>query len=66
MSVVHVLLGRRDHQQWLLVLWDYCKPKADEEKDDKPHSNINLVVFLPKEFMALVSLGMSDEELGMA
>jgi hypothetical protein len=42
------------------------KPRADEEKDDKPQADINMVVLLPKEFMALVDLDVSDEELGMA
>jgi hypothetical protein len=39
------------------------KPKADEEKDDKPQADINMV-FLP--FMAPVDSDVSDEELGMA
>jgi hypothetical protein len=42
------------------------KPKADEEKDDKPQADINMVVFLPKEFMAPVDSDVSDEEFGMA
>jgi hypothetical protein len=37
------------------------KPKADDGKDDKPLADINMVVFLPKEFMALVDLDVSDE-----
>jgi hypothetical protein len=41
------------------------KPKADDGKDDKPLDDINMVVFLPKEFMALVDSNVSDEELGM-
>jgi hypothetical protein len=42
------------------------KPKADEEKDDKPQANINTVVFLPKEFIAPVDSDVFDEKLGMA
>jgi hypothetical protein len=42
------------------------KPKADDGKDDKPLADINMVVFLPKEFMAPVDSDVSDEELGMA
>jgi hypothetical protein len=42
------------------------KPKAGSEEDDKPRANINIVVFLPKEFVALVDKDVSDEELGMA
>jgi hypothetical protein len=42
------------------------KPKADGEKDDKPQADINMVVFLPKEFMVAVDSDMSDDELGMA
>jgi hypothetical protein len=42
------------------------KPKVDEEKDDKPLADINMVVFLPKEFMAPVDLDLSNEERGMA
>jgi hypothetical protein len=42
------------------------KPKADGEEDDKPRADINMVVFLPKEFMALVDSEVCDEELGMA
>jgi hypothetical protein len=42
------------------------KSKADDKEDDKPQANINMVVFLPKEFMAPVDSDMSDEELGMA
>jgi hypothetical protein len=41
------------------------KPKADDWKDDKPVADINMVVFLPKEFMAPVDSDVSDEELGM-
>jgi hypothetical protein len=40
------------------------KPKADEEKDEKPQADINMVVFLP--FMAPIDSDVSDEELGMA
>jgi hypothetical protein len=43
-----------------------AKPKADGEEDYKPRADINMVVFLPKEFMAPVDLDVSDEELGMA
>jgi hypothetical protein len=42
------------------------KPKADGKGDDKPRADINIVVFLPKEFMAPVDSDASDEELGMA
>jgi hypothetical protein len=42
------------------------KPKANDGKDDKSFADINMVVFLPKEFMALVDTDMSDEELIMA
>jgi hypothetical protein len=42
------------------------KPRDDDGKDDKPQAHINMVVFLPKEFMAPVDSYMSDEELGMA
>jgi hypothetical protein len=42
------------------------KPKTDSEEDDKPRANINIVVFLPKEFVALVDKDVFDEELGMA
>jgi hypothetical protein len=41
------------------------KPKADDGKDDKPRADINMVVFLPKEFMAPVDSDVSDEDLGM-
>jgi hypothetical protein len=42
------------------------KPKADDGKDDKPRADINMVVFVPKEFMDLVDSDVSDEERGMA
>jgi hypothetical protein len=42
------------------------KPKADDWKDNKPRVDINMVVFLPKEFMAPVDSDTSNEELGMA
>jgi hypothetical protein len=42
------------------------KPKADGEDDNKLQADINMVVFLPKEFMTLVDSDVSDEELGMA
>jgi hypothetical protein len=42
------------------------KPKADNEEDDKPQADVNMIVLLPKEFMAPVVLDVSDEELGMA
>jgi hypothetical protein len=29
-------------------------PKADDGKEDEPRANINMVVLLPKEFMAPV------------
>jgi hypothetical protein len=41
------------------------KPKANDGKDDKPLADINMVVFLPKEFMAIIDLDVSNEELGM-
>jgi hypothetical protein len=41
------------------------KPKADDGKDDKPKAEINMVVLLPKEFMAPTDSDVSDEELGM-
>jgi hypothetical protein len=41
------------------------KPKADDGKDDKPQADINMVVLLPKEFMA-PDLDVSDEKRGMA
>jgi hypothetical protein len=41
------------------------KPKDDDGKDDKPQADINMVVFLPKDFMALVDSDVSDKELGM-
>jgi hypothetical protein len=42
------------------------KPKADGEEDDKLRADINMVVFLPKEFMAPADLDVFDEELGMS
>jgi hypothetical protein len=42
------------------------KPNADDGKDDKPLADINMVVFLPKEFMAPVDSDVSDEERSMA
>jgi hypothetical protein len=42
------------------------KPKVNNEKDDKPQADINMIVFLTKEFMAPVDSDVSDEELGMA
>jgi hypothetical protein len=42
------------------------KPKADDGRDDEPRADINMVVLLPKEFMALVDSDVSDEKLGMA
>jgi hypothetical protein len=42
------------------------KPKADGKKDDNPRADINMVVFLPKEFLAPVNSDVSYEELGMA
>jgi hypothetical protein len=41
------------------------KPKADDGKDDKPKADLNMVVLLPKEFMAPTDSDVSDEELGM-
>jgi hypothetical protein len=42
------------------------KPKVDDEEDNKPRADVNMVVFLPKEVMAPVDSDMSDEEFGMA
>jgi hypothetical protein len=42
------------------------KPKADGEEDNKLQAGINVVVFLPKEFMVPADSDVSDEELGMA
>jgi hypothetical protein len=42
------------------------KPSVDEEKDDNPQDDTNMVVFLLKELMAPLDLDVSDEELGMA
>jgi hypothetical protein len=42
------------------------KPRADNEIDSGPKANINMVVPLPKEFVAPMDLDASDEELGMA
>jgi hypothetical protein len=42
------------------------EPKANGEEDDKPRADVNMVVFLPKEVMALVDSDVSDEELDMA
>jgi hypothetical protein len=41
-------------------------PKSDDGKDDKPHTDIIMVFFLPKEVMALVDSDVSGEERGMA
>jgi hypothetical protein len=41
-------------------------PKADDGKDDKPQSDMNMVVLLPKEFMAPADSDVFDEEHGMA
>jgi hypothetical protein len=41
------------------------KPKAHDGKDDKPKTDINMVVLLPKELMAPADSDVSDEELGM-
>jgi hypothetical protein len=54
-----------DKKKVLSKVWR-PKPKADDGKDDKPQSDINMVVFLPKEFMAPVDSYVSDEELCMA
>jgi hypothetical protein len=40
--------------------------EADNGKDDKPQADINMVVFLPKEFMAPIDSDLSDEECSMA
>jgi hypothetical protein len=42
------------------------KLKASDEEDDKPRADVNMVVFLQKEFMASVDFDVSDEELDMA
>jgi hypothetical protein len=42
------------------------KSKASDKEDDKPQADINMVAFLPKEFMTPVDSDVSDEELGMA
>jgi hypothetical protein len=42
------------------------KPKANVEEDDKPQADMNMVVYLSKEFMAPVDPDVSNEELGMA
>jgi hypothetical protein len=42
------------------------KPTDDGKEDDEPRADINMVVFRPKEFMALVDSDVSDAELGMA
>jgi hypothetical protein len=42
------------------------KSKAYGEKDGEPKADINMVVLLPKEFMAHIDLYVSDEELVMA
>jgi hypothetical protein len=40
--------------------------KADGEKDGEPKADVNMVVLLPKEFMAPIDSDVSDEEIGMA
>jgi hypothetical protein len=35
-------------------------PKADNKESNKPQADINMVAFLPKEFMALVDSNVSD------
>jgi hypothetical protein len=40
-------------------------PKADDEEDSKPRADVNMVVFLLKEFMAPVDSDVSDDEFGM-
>jgi hypothetical protein len=39
--------------------------KAIGKEDDKPRADINMIVFLPKEFIAPGDSDVSDEELGM-
>jgi hypothetical protein len=39
---------------------------ADDGRNDKPQVDINIIVFLPKEFMAPVDTDVSDKDLGMA
>jgi hypothetical protein len=54
---------------WTKKVWSKVlrpKPNADGEKDNNPKADINMVVFLPKEFMAPVDSDVSNEELGMA
>jgi hypothetical protein len=41
------------------------KSKAGDKEDDKPQADINMVAFLPKEFMTPVDSDVSDEQLGM-
>jgi hypothetical protein len=41
------------------------KPIADNEKDSGPKADINMVVRLPKDFMAPIDSNAFDEELGM-
>jgi hypothetical protein len=42
------------------------KPKADGKEDDEPRADINMVIFLSKEFMALIDSDVFVGELGMA
>jgi hypothetical protein len=42
------------------------KTRADNEKDNGPKADINMVVLLLKEFMAPIDSDVSAEELGMA
>jgi hypothetical protein len=57
----HVLIKKKVRSK----VW-HPKHKADDGEDDKPQANINMVVFLPKEFMDPIDSDVSDEELGMA
>jgi hypothetical protein len=42
------------------------KPKTGGKEDDKSQADINMVAFLPKEFMAPVDSDVPSEEFGMA
>jgi hypothetical protein len=46
-------------------IW-HPKPEADGGEDDKFQVDINMVIFLLKEFMAPVDSDVSDEQFGMA
>jgi hypothetical protein len=52
----HVLDKKKVHSK----VWR-PKPKAGDKEDDRTQADINMVIFLPKEFMAPVDSDMSDE-----